>query len=639
MAGQNNNDTLKIQNLKEVEISGRQISVSKATSSLQSVNAKDFTRTGALSVADIARQFAGVQIKDYGGVGGLKTVSLRSLGAAHTGVSYDGVPVTDYQTGQIDLGRFPLNNIEQITLSIGESDNIFQTAQNQSLAGGLNIITQKFIPARDNTNLLKAAIKTGSFGLFNPSLFYGQNLSKTFSTTISADCLHSDGNFPFLQNIGNDAAAKRRRQNSDVRNLKTEANLYGKFRYGGELSVKLYGFQTERGLPGPAIIYRDYSRDRIYERNFFTAATFSRPLSASTDFQTNAKFNFFHSAYHSQPIEEIHKYIYFQREYYVDAVVRHYFTKHLSASWANDLVYGNINGNTIDKTHERKTWLSAASGKYETENFNATVKLLYTYSNLKSHFSPYSGLSVKPFNIKALRLRAFVKNSFRLPTLTDLYYLDTKSDKQRYLKPENARQLDFGLTFVENFNAAFPYFFFSVDIYQNKITDKIIAYPTSNMNIWTMYNLGKVAIRGIDLKGEMHFFSRHPVSGKGGFSCTFQQAQNKTSRTDKNFYNKQLPYTPQHSASAWATLSTHCFEVGYSLLYSGKRYADEYNLPAKRMPPFAEHTVTLSRRLQILDYPFDIAAECVNITNVQYEIVRSYPMQGRCFRFSLKVEI
>ena len=41
------------------------------------------------SVADAIRYFAGVQIKDYGGVGGIKTVDIRSMGTNHMGVFYE----------------------------------------------------------------------------------------------------------------------------------------------------------------------------------------------------------------------------------------------------------------------------------------------------------------------------------------------------------------------------------------------------------------------------------------------------------------------------------------------------------------------------------------------------------------------
>ena len=61
--------------------------------------------------------FAGANVKDYGGIGGLKTVSVRNIGAAHTAVSYDGVVVSNSQAGQIDIGRFSLDNVSTLFFS------------------------------------------------------------------------------------------------------------------------------------------------------------------------------------------------------------------------------------------------------------------------------------------------------------------------------------------------------------------------------------------------------------------------------------------------------------------------------------------------------------------------------------------
>ena len=66
----------------------------------------DLQRLNSLSVADAIRYFAGVQLKDYGGVGGLKTVNIRSMGTNHMAVFYDGIQLGNAQNGQVDLGSF-----------------------------------------------------------------------------------------------------------------------------------------------------------------------------------------------------------------------------------------------------------------------------------------------------------------------------------------------------------------------------------------------------------------------------------------------------------------------------------------------------------------------------------------------------
>ena len=111
----------------------------RSTAPLQLFSKEALKNLHALQVSDAVKHFAGVTVKDYGGIGGLKTVSIRSLGAQHTVVGYDGIAITDCQTGQIDIGRFSLDNVDQLSLSNGQSDNIFQPARFFASAGILDI--------------------------------------------------------------------------------------------------------------------------------------------------------------------------------------------------------------------------------------------------------------------------------------------------------------------------------------------------------------------------------------------------------------------------------------------------------------------------------------------------------------------
>ncbi|MEN6422945.1 MAG: TonB-dependent receptor plug domain-containing protein, partial [Smithella sp.] len=77
----------------------------RSTSPTQMLTRKTIQSLHALQLSDAVKHFSGVTVKDYGGIGGLKTISVRSLGANHTAVIYNGVAVSDVQTGQIDIGR------------------------------------------------------------------------------------------------------------------------------------------------------------------------------------------------------------------------------------------------------------------------------------------------------------------------------------------------------------------------------------------------------------------------------------------------------------------------------------------------------------------------------------------------------
>lgn len=108
----------------------------------QELNGEELQRLNSNSIADALRYFSGVQVKDYGGVGGIKTVNIRSMGTNHTGVVYDGVELGNAQNGQIDLGQFSLDNIEAISLYNGQKSEILQPAKDFGSAGSIYIRTR-----------------------------------------------------------------------------------------------------------------------------------------------------------------------------------------------------------------------------------------------------------------------------------------------------------------------------------------------------------------------------------------------------------------------------------------------------------------------------------------------------------------
>ena len=86
----------------------------------QTLQGKELDALRSHSVADALRYFSGIQLKDYGGIGGIKTVNIRSMGTNHTGVYYNGIELGNAQNGQVDLGKYSLDNIESVSLYNGQ---------------------------------------------------------------------------------------------------------------------------------------------------------------------------------------------------------------------------------------------------------------------------------------------------------------------------------------------------------------------------------------------------------------------------------------------------------------------------------------------------------------------------------------
>ena len=219
-------DSTKIHDLEEVVVTtNHKGKEARATAPLQILIGETLEGLNAIQVADAVKHFSGVMVKDYGGIGGLKTVSVRSLGASHTAVSYDGIAVSDAQNGQIDISRFSLDNVDMVSLSNGQSDQIFQPARQYASAAVLNITTMAPQFEKSAVNG-KVQMKGGSFGLINPTLYVAGRLNKHLSMTASGEWMSAHGRYPYVMNYG-DSTSIEMRENTDVENLRTEMALYG----------------------------------------------------------------------------------------------------------------------------------------------------------------------------------------------------------------------------------------------------------------------------------------------------------------------------------------------------------------------------------------------------------------------------
>ena len=82
-------DSTRRQNLQEGEIVGKERPL-ESSAPIQVIRSQDLKTLPTLQLSDALKFLSGIVIKDYGGIGGMKTVSVRGLGTQHTGVSYDG---------------------------------------------------------------------------------------------------------------------------------------------------------------------------------------------------------------------------------------------------------------------------------------------------------------------------------------------------------------------------------------------------------------------------------------------------------------------------------------------------------------------------------------------------------------------
>ncbi len=620
---------------------------------VQILSGKNLEALSAHSVADAVRYFSGVQIKDYGGVGGLKTIDVRSLGSHHVGVFYDGVELGNAQNGVVDLGRFSLDNMESVSMYNGQKSAIFQSAKDYASASAIYLTTRKpsFSPEKSyNVNI---GVKGGSFQTINPSLLWEQKISSSLRSSLSAEYLYTSGEYPFSYSKANGYDTTEVRKNGDVRYLRAEAALFGDIDHG-QWQAKAYYYNSERGYPGAVVreepgVFKN--ADRQWDENFFAQGLFRKSFSSSYNLKVSAKYSHDYLRYLSDPsLDSSTMYAdnsYIQQEVYGSVANLFTLSPRLAAALSSDLQYNTLWADLTSFVYpERLTSLSAVALSGDFDRIKMQGSLLYSFvrdevqqgddsaDNLNA-WTPTLVLNFDPFGSDNLSLRAFYKRVFRMPTLNDLYYTLVGSVD---LNPEYTTQYNFGATYkAAPTSKALTYLELKADCYFNQVEDKIIAMPTSNQFRWTMINLGYVEIRGVDTALDMAW-SLSKVALTTRLSYTYQQAQDFTD-AESDYYGGQIPYIPWHSGSLIVGVQWDAWSLNYSFLYTGERYESVANIPENYAQPWYTSDFSISRSLLIRGLDMRLTAEVNNIMNQQYEVVQCYPMPGRNYKIKINVNL
>ncbi|MBQ8224829.1 MAG: TonB-dependent receptor [Bacteroides sp.] len=617
-----------------------------STAPVQILSQEALQHRGVTDIADALRRFSGVNVKDYGGAGGMKTVSVRSLGSQHTAVVYDGMTVTDCQSGQIDLSRFSLDNIKSLSLTVGDNDDIFQPARTVASAASVRL-QSKAPQLEEKSYQLKAEVKAGSFGLANPFLRYDQRLSEKTTMSVSGDYMRADNLYPF-ELVNGKYVTEERRNNNAIETWRGEWNLYARPGVRSSLNAKIYYYDSYRQLPGQVVLYNDVSNEELSDRNFFTQMNYRTYWNNGLSLQVNGKFNWGYSHYHDEAPEYpggVQDNIYYQREYYASAALLYEPLEALAFAYAADYAYGNLNSNSsTDVRPYRHTLLQTLTARFRTSQLSVTAMLLGSIylngakkgesASDERRLSPSLSLSWQPLKSSQFYVRASYKDIFRVATFTENYFDRWGS---RNLQPETARQYNLGVTYDLKKSGWFTGFRFSADGYYNYVKNKIVAMPR-NMFFWTMVNLGRVDIWGADVTADFSFRPADKHTLLSTLSYTYQHAVDKTDAASA-YYNDQIPYTPEHSGSLslawenpWLNLSFHGTGVG-------KRYSSEQNVKANELKGYIECGLACYRNFRWLRTDWAVRADLINLFNKQYCIVKNYPMPGRSYKLTLSITL
>ena len=631
------NPTDSIKELHEVTVTSKQPVRTIATS--QTLSGADLQALSTTSVADALKYFAGVQIKDYGGLGGLKTINVRSLGAQHVGVYVDGIRLTNAQNGTVDLGKFSLSSMETVSLYNANRLDYCQSAS--EYASGATVYLQTKRPTHDS---LSVQLRNASFHTWMAKV-NGQFSWKGWQGFVDGEYCTSRGDYPFRYHSEYEDTVGHR-ANSDIRYGRVEAAL---FKDG--FSSHIYYYDSERGCPGGIVrrLSDKYTNvGREWDRDFFVQASYQKRFFEKVLFKANTKYANEYLRYctdypENQNTARVNNH-YRQQDAYGALCAAYMPWDWLSLSSSYDIRYSILKADLKrfdDVKRVDQKLVFAAQMKWN--GIQAAVSALhqrysdwtFVHAGAADPIDKWTPAVSLAYTFHGITVRGWYKEIFRAPTLNDLYYTQVGN---RNLKPEDTKQLNLGLEYhwdnrQQTTDNRFWQFDAQADIYRNKIENRIVCLPLKGTYTWSMMNYGRTFCRGLNatLKGHYH-------TKQWNFSLlssiTWQRDVDRTDPTDDDMYDKPICYSPTFSSGITGIAGWRSLQFTTSYLYVGERMWSKAD-PEDILEPYHNIDMKLSYTHNIKKVSLGLCLEVCDVLDIQYEHIPRYPMPGRNYKLTL----
>lgn len=646
-----------IQQLHEVTVSTKQPVRTIATS--QTLSGADLQALSTTSVADALRYFSGVQIKDYGGLGGLKTINVRSLGAQHVGVYVDGIRLTNAQNGTVDLGKFSLSSLESVSLYNANKLDYCQSAS--EYASGATVYLQTRRPTHDS---LSVQLRRASFFTWMAKV-NGQFNWRGWQGFIEGEYCTSHGDYPFrYQSQYEDTIGHR--TNSDIRYGRVEGALFK-----GGFSTHIYYYDSERGCPGGIVrrLSDKYTNvGREWDRDFFVQASYQKRFQDRNTIKVNAKYTNEYLRYctkypENQNTARVDNH-YWQQDAYAAFCYATMPCSWLTLSTSYDIRYSFLSSDLkrfedVKRLDQKQVFAAQANW----QGIQAAASILHQHYSDKTfvqagaadpldRWTPAFSLA---YTFHDITLRGWYKEIFRAPTLNDLYYTQAGN---RSLKPEETKQWNVGAEYhLSSSQLTTDNSQWSVDVqadaYVNKIENRIVCLPLKGTYTWSMMNYGYTFCRGLNASIKGHY-----RIGQWNFSLlnslTWQHDVDRTDPEDEDMYDQSICYSPTFSTGVTAIVGWRSLQFTTSYLYVGERMwskADPEDIlePYHNIDMKLQYSTTVGRAAGLFGgcsktsgawrTSVGLCLEVCDVLDIQYEHLPRYPMPGRNYKLTLSFGI
>ncbi len=564
------------------------------TQSVTVITADDIRKSGATNVGDVISTTAGATVTDYGPLGALQSLELRGSTYQQVLVLLDGMRLNSGSAGGYDLSELPvpLDSIERIEIVRGPASALYGS---DAMGGVVNIITKK--PAKQATTI------SGAHGADGYSLASLYNSGKGGNTyySLSYSNEHSNG-FHHLNNNDN-------QYNAGIK-------LGYDFDATSSIEASADFLTKDIGVPGSDQLLSPLARQ--VNRVLVTGVQYKDRLSKTFDFNARVYQTEEHLGY-SDP----------------DTATNDFSTDRSTTSGVEAQVnwlMGSFSVLTIGAEGRNDNLLDSSAG---THDASLTAEYIQDEINLGDSFililgdrydkhSAYGDKWSPKASARYLNagsgtiIRASIGNSFRAPTLNDLYFIDEFGDHGNpNLRPESAVEYEGGIEQPLGAGNSIKFTAFN-----RRVSDLITWEPISPGSFtYTPTNIGRARISGTET--ELHFVVSQILSGNINYTLTFPVDE---TTNDRIFSDASHIPAQRLGGTLWLALDSKT-----SLSLSGQSVRNYVEPGTPKWDYYALDGKITDSVVSQKNIKIQVYIGLKNIFNRQYETVQGYPMPPQEF--------
>lgn len=577
-----------------------------------------------ITISQVFNSMPSVNLRQYGGFGSLATISLRGTNSNHTILSLNKVPLTTSANPYFDLNLLPIDLINSVNIIMGGNSSTFGSG---AIGGVVDFETKS-----NNQKAISSHLSVGSFG-YRKLLINQNNIAPLLPKILNSISYETYlGNYPIKFNqFGENIDTFR--TNSKYKSLKF-SNI---FDLEIQDSLKLHSISifssNYQQQPGAVLIGRlEDTGNHLKQLNLISINSIDYTLASSIfNFVNFISFKEFDYTTNELIYDSQNKFIAFD----ISNLIQYSNNSESIGKYKFEigLEYNQLVGNILQKEVGNFIYRNNLFLGISAQNLTTFLPLTYNVSLRLDKINNYGGIAysgliaLNYFFSNKLKANAAVSRNFRFPSFNEMYYFNYGNLD---LSPEKSISADISLDYANEFVNL------QINGFINDINDQIVSIPKSTL-LWTAQNFAKVMNYGIEFSSQI-FLLENTLSI--AYNHIFQTSydNNKYSK----YYKSIIPYIPQEKISLLVNLTLG----DVFIVIDANRNSYLYFLPENTIdniiPSYLLFNATLFYNITIIkSFPFSLSLHLNNLTDINYELVKNYPMPGRSITLTIggKIEI